>query len=111
MFSQPELPGNKKERMRLPLSVISSDQPNFGKLPRFGENSGLPKTFWGISLFFIEYFCNRSPKMRTIKLKNYISILAILSNRNGLDASSPLKTTVTVSLNVLVLFDQKRLIA
>ena len=51
-------------------------------------NLGFPKTFLGWYLFiFVECLCNYRPKMRTKYFKNYISILAIVSYWNWLDAS------------------------
>ena len=41
--------------------------------------------------FFVEYLCNRSPKIKTKNFKNYISMLTIVSHRNWLDVSSPFK--------------------
>ena len=39
---------------------------------------------------FVEYFCNRSLKIKTKNIKNYSSILAIINHRNWLDDSPPL---------------------
>ena len=51
------------------------------------------KLFSGGHLFvFIEYLCNRSPKIKTKNIKNYSSILAILNRRNWLDDSPPLRS-------------------
>ena len=52
------------------------------------QNSAFPKTFFGGHLFvFVEYLCNRSPKIKTKNIKNYSSILAIVNHRNWLDDS------------------------
>ena len=49
------------------------------------------KNFFGGYLFvFIEYLCNRSPKIKTKNIKNYSSILSIVNHRNLLDHSPPL---------------------
>ena len=49
------------------------------------------KLFWGEQLFvFVEYFCIRSPKMRTNYCKNCILILAFVNYRNWLNASPTL---------------------
>ena len=49
--------------------------------------------FFGEHLFvFAEYFCNRSPKIKTKKIKNYSSILAIVNHRNWLNDSPPLNS-------------------
>ena len=39
---------------------------------------------------FVEYLCNRSPKIKTKNIKNCSSILAIVNHRNWLDDSPPL---------------------
>ena len=55
------------------------------------QNSEFPKTFFGGQLFvFIEYLCNRSPKIKTKNIKNYSLILAIVNHWNWLDDSPPL---------------------
>ena len=55
------------------------------------QNSEFPKTFFGGYLFaFVEYLCNRCPKIKTKSTKNYSSILAIVNHRNWLDDSPPL---------------------
>ena len=47
--------------------------------------------FSGGHLFvFVEYLCNRSPKLKTKNIKNYSSILAIVNHWNWLDDSRPL---------------------
>ena len=49
------------------------------------------KNFFGGYLFvFVEYLCNRSPKIKTKNIKNYSSNLAIVNHRNWLDDSPPL---------------------
>ena len=59
------------------------------------QNSEFSKTFFGGCLFvFVEYLCNRSPKIKTKNIKNYSSILAIVNRRNWLDDSPPLKTDI-----------------
>ena len=51
------------------------------------QNSEFPKTFFGGYLFvFVEYFCNRSLKVKTKNIKNCSLILAIVNHRNWLDA-------------------------
>ena len=55
------------------------------------QNSEFPKTFFGGYLFvFVEYHCNRSPKIKTKNIKNCSSILAIVNHQNWLDDSPPL---------------------
>ena len=50
------------------------------------------KLFSGGHLFvFVEYLCNRSPKIKTKNIKNDSSILAIVNHWNWLDDSPPLK--------------------
>ena len=50
------------------------------------QNSEFPKIFFGGYLsIFVEYLCNRSPKIKTKNIKNYSSILAIVNHRNWLD--------------------------
>ena len=44
----------------------------------------------GYLLVFVEYLCNRSPKIKTKNIKNYSSIFAIVNHRNWLDDSPPL---------------------
>ena len=59
-----------------------------------GENKtqSFQKLFFGGCLFvFVEYLCNRSPKIKTKNIKNYSSILAIVNHRNWLNDSPPLK--------------------
>ena len=41
---------------------------------------------------FVEYLCNRSPKIKTKNIKNYSSILDIENHRNWLDDSPPLNS-------------------
>ena len=41
---------------------------------------------------FVEYLCNRSPKIKTKNIKNYSSILAIVNHWNWLDDSPPLNS-------------------
>ena len=56
------------------------------------QNSLFPKTFFGGHLFvFVEYLCNRSPKIKTKNIKNYSSILTIVNYRKWLDDSPPLR--------------------
>ena len=49
------------------------------------------KSFFRGDIFFtfVEYFCKRSPKIKTKNIKNYSSILAIVNHRNWLDDSPP----------------------
>ena len=55
------------------------------------QNPEFPKTFFGGYLFvFVEYFCDRSPKIKTKIIKNCSSILTIVNHRNWLDDSQPL---------------------
>ena len=50
------------------------------------QNSEFPETFFGGYLFvFVEYLCNRIPKIKTKIFKNYSSILAIVNQWNWLD--------------------------
>ena len=52
------------------------------------------KLFSGGHLFvFVEYLCNRSPKIKTKNIKKYSSILAIVNHWNWLDDSPPLNTS------------------
>ena len=61
------------------------------------QNSEFPKKFFGEYLFvFVEYLCNRSPKIKTKNIKNYSSILAIVNDRNWLDDSPPLTMERTI---------------
>ena len=47
------------------------------------QNSEFPKSFFGGFLFvFVEYLCNRSPKIKTKNVKNYNSILVTANHRN-----------------------------
>ena len=39
---------------------------------------------------FVEYLCKRSPKIKTKKIKNYSSILAIVNHQNWLEDLPPL---------------------
>ena len=50
------------------------------------------KNFFSGDIFFVfvEYLCNRSPKIKTKNIKNYSSILAIVNHWNWLDDSPPL---------------------
>ena len=43
----------------------------------------------GYFFLFVEYLCDRSPKIKTKTIKNYSSILAIVNHRNWLDDSPP----------------------
>ena len=53
-----------------------------------------PKLFSGGHLVvFVEYLCNRSPKIKTKNIKKYSSNLAIVNHWNWLDDSPPLKYT------------------
>ena len=70
--------------------------PQFSKLLgllwflREEQNSEFPKSFFGGHLFaFVEYLCNRSPKIKTKNIKKYSSILSIVNHRNWLDDSPP----------------------
>ena len=56
------------------------------------KTQSFQKLFSGGHLFvFVEYLCNRSPKIKTKNIKNYSSILAIANHRNWLDDSPPLR--------------------
>ena len=77
--------------------LIFPPKPQFSKLLgllwfwREDQNSEFPKTFFGWYLFvFVEYLCNRSPKIKANNIKHYSSILAIVNHRNWLDDSLPL---------------------
>ena len=51
------------------------------------KTQSFQKLFVGRYLFvFVEYLCNRSPKIKTKNIKNYSSILAIVNHRNWLPA-------------------------
>ena len=52
------------------------------------------KFFGGFLFVFVEYVCNRSPKIKTKTIKNYSSILAIVNHRNWLDDSAPLRQDI-----------------
>ena len=55
------------------------------------KTQSFQKLFSGGHLFvFVEYLCNRSPKIKTKNIKNYSSILAIVNHRNWPDDSPPL---------------------
>ena len=59
------------------------------------KTQSFQKLFSGGHLFvFVEYVCKRSPKIKTKNIKNYSSILAIVSHRNWLDDSPPLTNEV-----------------
>ena len=47
----------------------------------------------GYLFVFVEYLCNRSPRIKTKNIKNYSLILAVVNNRNWLDDSPPLHLT------------------
>ena len=75
----------------------SCQKPQFSRLLgllwfwREEQNSEFPKFFFGGYLFvFVEYLCNRSPKIKTKNVKNYNSILVTVNHRNWLDDSPPL---------------------
>ena len=52
------------------------------------KTQSFQKLFSGGHLFvFVEYLCNRSPKIKTKNIKNYSSILAIVNHWNWLDDS------------------------
>ena len=77
--------------------LLFPPKPQFSELLRLlyfwreEQNSEFPKTFFGGYLFaVVEYLCNRSSKIKTKRMKNYSSILAILNHRNWLDDSPPL---------------------
>ena len=69
-------------------------RPNSLKNYGFGgknKTQSFQKLFFGGYLFvFVEYLCNRSPKIKTKNIKNYTLILAIANHRNWLDDSPPL---------------------
>ena len=55
------------------------------------KTQSFQKLFVGGYLFvFVEYRCNRSPKIETKNTKNYSPILTIVNHRNWLDDSPPL---------------------
>ena len=63
------------------------------------KTQSFQKLFSGGHLFvFVEYLCNRRPKIKTKNIKNYSSILAIVNHRNRLDDSPPLKTAEVVPI-------------
>ena len=89
---------------RTHLEVLGP-KPQFSKLLgllwfwREEQNSEFPKFFLGGYLFvFVEYFCNRSHKIKTKNIKNYSSILAIVNHRNLLDDLPPLTLTLILAL-------------
>ena len=98
LFSHPESPGKKRAGIifTFPLPVTSRDQSNYGKL--FLEiqagrtNSRFPKTALGnISLYLLNIFATAGPKSEQKIFKNYISIIAMVNDRNWLKASPPLR--------------------
>ena len=55
------------------------------------KTQSFQELFVGGHLFvFVEYLCNRSPKIKTKNIKNFSSILAIVNHRNCLDDSPPI---------------------
>ena len=54
------------------------------------KTQSFQKLFWGYLFVFVEYLCNRSPKIKTKNIKNYSSMSAIVNHRNWLDDSPPL---------------------
>ena len=57
------------------------------------KTQSFKKLFSGGHLFvYVEYLCNRSPKIKTKNIKNYSSILAIVNHWNWLDDSPPLRS-------------------
>ena len=59
------------------------------------QNSESPKTFFGgYLLVFVEYLCNRNPKIKTKNIKNYSSILTIVNHWNWLHNLLPLNYTL-----------------
>ena len=65
--------------------------PLFLEVQSQRKSLGFPKTFGGKYFFvFVEYFCNRSTKMKTKNLKNRILILATANYRHWLDGYPPL---------------------
>ena len=75
-------------------SEFCSSHQNHSSLNYFGgknKTQSFQKTFSGGYLFvFVEYLCNRSPKIKTKNIKNYSSILAIVNQWNWLDDLPPL---------------------
>ena len=53
--------------------------------------------FRGYLFVFVEYLCNRSPKIKIKNFKNYSSMLTIVNHRNWLDDSSPLSESFFVA--------------
>ena len=51
----------------------------------------------GYLIVFVEYLCNRTPKIKTKNIKNYSSILAIVNHRNWLDDLPPLNLRKNIS--------------
>ena len=65
------------------------------------KTQSFQKLFSGGHLFvFVEYLCNRSPKIKTKNIKKYSSILAIVNHRNWLYDSPPLKIEDLYTLEV-----------
>ena len=63
----------------------------------------------GYLFVFVEYLCNRSPKIETKNIKNYSSILAVVNHRNWLDDSPPLNGYVSIRLKCSKLVPKFRL--
>ena len=91
LFSQPELPGKKRNWIILFLPATSHDQYIFGKLFPFSGNSdwenklNVSKTYLEEYVFaLVEYLCNRCPKKREQKISKIIliSISTIANYRN-----------------------------
>ena len=67
----------------------------------FPKTQSFQKLFVGGYLFaFVEYLCNRSPKIETKNMKNYSSILATANHRNWLDDSPPLMSGLPIKIMI-----------
>ena len=61
----------------------------------------------GYLFVFVEYLCNRSPKIETKNMKNFSSILAIVNYQNWLDDSPPLSMSHLFFLKALRLMYER----
>ena len=58
------------------------------------------KPFLGEYLFvFVEYLCDRSPRIKTKKIQNCSSVLAMVNHRNWLDDLPPLTIKTSTEIN------------
>ena len=104
LFSQPDFQEKMKALPKLDRSCNVTGRVNivltfslFSPLQDQADkiDSEFPKTFHGEYPFvFVEYFCNRIPKMRAKHFKNYISTYSIVGYRNWLDVLLPLPQNI-----------------